>query len=612
MQPPYFKRGVRINLRTKTAQVEVLDDIFYKNFLGGKGIGALLLYNYLPRLIDPLSSENLILFLTGPFTGSSFPCSSRGVMVTKSPLTGAFLDCNIGGYFGKALKSTGFDYIVIEGNSENPIWVEINGQIVKFRNADKLWGLSTSETQAAIRREMQDSTVEVVTIGRAGERKVLFASACCGGRMFGRGGSGAVMGSKNLKAVAVKGSADTPWFRTNSFIDQVKKAREKIRTNPMTQKGGAFPKYGTTFTTEVTQNAGVLPTRNWQDGVFEGAELLFSEAFFERKIKSGTCFQCPIGCSRIVRTKEGKNDITTEGPEYETIYAFGSNCGIDDPNTIIEADLLCEEYGLDTISCGVVISFIMECSEKKILNGRYGGPFLKFGDSEGLLETIKLIGERKGFGRLLGEGVKRLSEEIGGETKGFAMCVKCLELPGYDPRGMKAMALLYATSDRGGCHLRGSTLRSELLGLPTPIDRFGYEGKAGLVAELQKIYTLMNIFSGCLFANFALTLADYSAALSSLFEESITPNDLLSLGKRVWDLTRLFNMHEGFSIEDDTLPTRLFEDPIPSGPSKGQIISRESFKAMKDEYYEIQRWDKKTGLPLANIEEYMMKLKKEN
>ena len=381
---------------------------------------------------------------------------------------------------------------------------------------------------------------------------------------------------------------------------------EPARSNPMTCKDGAFPKYGTTFTTEVTQNAGVLPTRNWREGIFEGAESLFSEAFFERKVKSATCFQCPIGCSRIVQTRDGEVNIRTEGPEYETIYALGSNCGIGDPDTIIKADLLCEEYGLDVISCGIVISFIMECTERRILNGRYGGLNLKFGDSEGLLETIKLIGERKGLGRGLGEGVKRLSEEIGGESKPFAMCVKGLELPGYDPRGMKAMALLYATSDRGGCHLRGSTFRSELLGLPKPIDRFGYEGKAGLVAELQKIYTLMNVFSECLFANFVLTLEDYSTALSALFEESINQNDLLLIGKRIWDLTRLFNCREGFTSEDDTLPDRLFDDPIPYGPSKGQVIDKYSFELMKKEYYEIQGWEIETGLPSLELQDYIL------
>ena len=486
------------------------------------------------------------------------------------------------------------------------MWIAIDGQKIEFKDAKNLWGLSTSQTQAILREEMEDNTVQVVTIGPAGEKRVLFASTSCGGRMFGRGGSGAVMGSKNLKAIAIKGSMDLPWFESSSFIQQAKKAREKIRANPLTQKNGPFQKYGTTFTTEVTQSAGVLPTRNWQEGVFEGAERVYSEAFFERKMRLATCFQCPIQCSRVVKTKEGIRGIKTEGPEYETIYALGSNCGINDPDTIIEADLLCEEYGIDTISCGVVISFVMECSEKKILNGRYGTPYLHFGDSEGLLEAIQLIGKREGCGRLLGEGVRRVSEEIGDETKHFAMCIKGLELPGYDPRGMKAMALLYATSDRGGCHLRGSTLRSELLGLPNPMDRFGYNGKAGFVAELQKIYTLMNVLSECLFANFALTLDDYSAALSSFFEETMTSKDLLSLGKRIWDLTRLFNCREGFSVEDDTLPSRLFDDPIPSGPSKGQVVDRHSFESMKDEYYEIQGWDRKTGRPSLDIGKYVI------
>jgi len=603
MQLPYFKRGARIDLTSNTFQTETLDDIFYKDFLGGKGIGAALLYNYLPPRTDPLSPQNIILFLTGPLTGSSFPCSSRGVLVTKSPLTGTFLDCNIGGYLGRALKSTGFDFLLIEGKSEVPIWIAVENQKIEFKDARHMWGLSTSQTEAFVRKELNDNKAQVVTIGPAGERRVLFASTCCGGRMFGRGGSGAVMGSKNLKAIAIKGSLNLPWFESPLFIQQAKTAREKIRANPLTQESGPFRKYGTTFTTEVTQSAGVLPTRNWQEGVFEGADRVYSEAFFERKIRSATCYQCPIQCSRVVQMKDGKRRIKTEGPEYETIYAFGSNCGINDPDTIIEADLLCEEYGMDTISCGVVISFVMECSEKKILNGRCGTPYLNFGDSTGLLEAIRLIGKREGYGRLLGEGVRRVSEEIGHETKHFAMCIKGLELPGYDPRGMKAMALLYATSDRGGCHLRGSTLRSELLGLPSPMDRFGYDGKAGLVAELQKVYTLMNVLSECLFANFALTLDDYSAALSSLFEEPMTSKDLLSLGKRIWDLTRLFNCREGFSVEDDTLPPRLFDDPLPSGPSRGQVVDRHSFESMKNEYYGIQGWDRKTGRPLLDIGE---------
>ncbi len=358
------------------------------------------------------------------------------------------------------------------------------------------------------------------------------------------------------------------------------------------------------FTVNVMQNMGVLPTRNWQDCVFAGAEKIFSNVFLERKARSTACFRCPIGCGGIVKITDEKPNIVARRPEYETIYAFGSNCGINDPDTIIEANNLCEEFGMDTISCGLTISFVMECSEKEILDGRSGGACLRFGDPEGLLETIRLIGNQEGYGKLLGRGTKRLAEEIGKETDRFAICVKGLELPGYDPRGMKGMALLYATSDRGGCHVRGSTLRAELLGMPVPVDRFAYEGKARLVTELQRHYALMNVYSECLFAGFALTIDDYSAALSALFEKSVTPIDLLSTGKRVWDVTRLFNCREGFSTEDDTLPKRLFEDPVPSGPSKGQVVDKGSFESMKKEYYGYQGWDTNTGIPFFDISSY--------
>ena len=604
MSLPFFKRGAVIDLTTKTTTVETLDDIFYEDFLGGKGIGAILLYNYLSAQTDPLSPHNIIVFLTGPLTGSSYPASSRATLVTKSPLTGTFLDSNIGGRFGRALKSTGFDYALIKGKADAPTWISISGQGIEYKSAGSMWGFTTSATEKAIKKEMNDDTVDVLTIGPAGEKEVLFASIACGGRMFGRGGSGAVMGSKNLKAIAIKGSLQPPWFKSVHFVQQVKKATEKIRFNQATKKGGVFPTYGTSFTLDVMQNMGVLPTRNWQECVFHGAEKIFSDAFLQRKVKATACFRCPIGCGGMVKVTDSEEDSITRRPEYESIYAFGPNCGINSPDTIIEANRLCEEFGMDTISCGLTISFIMECSEREILNGRSGNPYLRFGDSEGLLETVRLMGSREGSGKLLGSGTKRLSQEIGSETERFAMCVKGLELPGYDPRGMKAMALLYATSDRGGCHVRGSTLRSELLGLPVPVDRFAYEGKANLVAGLQKNYALMNIYSECLFAAFALTIDDYSAVLSSLFEKSITPGDLLSIGKRVWDITRLFNCREGFSVEDDTLPKRLFEDPVPSGPSKGQVVDRESFEAMKNEYYQIQGWDTKTGKPLIDTSDY--------
>lgn len=604
MQIPYFKRGLRIDLSSNSISFKKIDDCFYRTYLGGKGLGIVLLLNNLSPSTDPLSEGNKLIFLTGPLTASGFPCASRGVMVTKSPLTGTFLDSNIGGRFGRALKSTGFDFIMIEGKSPTPVWIDIYGDNIQINDATKLWGLTTNETSEQLMPQARNKRrAEVLTIGPAGERQVMFASISCGGRMFGRGGSGAVMGAKNLKAILLGGKEDMPWFNSKLFRDEIKKARGKLLSNPLTKKNGAFQKCGTTFTIEATQGAGVLPTRNWQESVFENADRLCAETFYERKIKSTTCFQCPIGCSRVVETR-GDNTIRNEGPEYETIFAFGANCGIDNPDVIIEADFLCEQYGLDTITCGSVIAFFMECSSKGLLSSIIGQAKIRFGDEERLLELIKRIGQRKGIGDLLATGVKRISEQLGPEAKRIAMCVKGLELPGYDPRGMKGMALLYATSDRGGCHLRGSTLRAELMGLPTPVDRFSYEGKPKMVVELQRAYTVMNVISECLFAGFALTMEDYAAALSALFEESITPNDLVSVGKRIWDLTRIFNYRAGFNPGDDTLPQRLFDDPVPSGPSKGHVIDRNAFQKMKQEYYAHQGWDEKTGIPFSYNEDY--------
>jgi aldehyde:ferredoxin oxidoreductase len=605
MQIPYFNRGARVNLSSKTVSIEKIDEIHYRRFIGGKGLGALLLLNNLSAGVDPLSPENVMIFLTGPLTGSPFPSSSRGVLVSKSPLTNTFLDSNIGGGFGRALKLVGLDYLIIEGKSESPVWLLVSDAGIFFKDARALWGRSTSETELAVKKEINQRGVEVATIGQSGEKKVYFASIACGQRMFGRGGAGAVMGSKNLKALAFVGQSELPWFKSNAFLNEVKKAREKLQSNPSTKKGGAFSQYGTSFTTAVTNSMGVLPTRNWQEGIFEKADSILGEEFFKKKSRSKTCYQCPVACSMIMKPDiEGDTESTIRRPEYETIYAFGPNCGISDVDTIIKANHLCEEYGLDTISCGVVISYLMECEQRGIITDIIHPPLPKFGDTDTLLETIKYIGEGGRPGNLLVKGVKRLSEAVGQGTQRFAMCVKGLELSGYDPRGMKAMALLYATADRGGCHVRGSTLRAELL--MNPNDRFIYDGKAALAAGMQPIYTMMNSYSGCLFSAFALTIDDYAAVLSTLYEDNITAQELIDTGKRIWNLTRYFNCREGFSRDDDTLPARLFEDPVPFGPTAGQVIDRERFEAMKDEYYELFGWDIKTGIPFIDAEEYRL------
>lgn len=603
MQIPFFQRGVRINLTSRDIKFENLDDIWYRKFLGGKGLGALLLFNNIGVSVDPLSAENMLIFLTGPLTGSSFPSASRGVVVTKSPLTGTFLDSNVGGNFGKALKSTGFDYLIIEGKAERPTWLLINDNGIFFKDAKSLWGKSTSETEIAVKKEVNQRGVEVAAIGPGGEQQVYFASIACGQRMFGRGGAGAVMGSKNLKALALLGRSELPWFKSEAFLIEARKAREKLQSNQSTKKGGVFPQYGTSFTTAVTNSMGVLPTRNWQEGIFEKVDSIQAEEFFKKKSRSKTCYQCPIACSMILKSEPDVDAASgMRRPEYETIYAFGPNCGISDLDVIIKANHLCEEYGLDTISCGVVISYLMECQQRGIISDAFPNPMPKFGDAYSLLTTINCIAKSGKTDNPLTKGVKRLSEAVGQGTERFAMCVKGLELPGYDPRGMKGMALLYATADRGGCHVRGSTLRAELL--MNPENRFAYDGKAALAAGMQPIYAMMDSYSGCLFSAFALVIDDYACALSTLFEENITTQNLIDAGKKIWNLTRYFNCREGFSRKDDVLPARLFEDPIPSGPTEGQVIDKARFEAMKDEYYEILGWDVKTGVPMIDPGEY--------
>lgn len=314
-------------------------------------------------------------------------------------------------------------------------------------------------------------------------------------------------------------------------------------------------------------------------------------------VRPQACFACPIGCSRETKAKIGDMEYLTEGPEYETIYALGSNCDIKAPEVIIAADKLCDDYGMDTISCGVAIGFAMECFEKGLISKKEtGGLELSFGNGDALLEAIHLMAKREGIGRLLSEGVKIASEKIGGSSA-FAMHVKGLELPGYDPRGMKGQSLTYALSDRGGCHLRSNTIRTELLGIPRVYERYGYEEKPEMIRDLQLNYATFDSLIACVFGAFAISIEDYADAVSAVTGMSIHFEELRLIAERAWNLTRLFNVREGFTRKDDTLPARLFSQPSTKGPSKGQVVDREAFEKMLDEYYEVVGWDRETGVP---------------
>ena len=596
----YMGKIARIDLTSGKASIEELKEEVARKYLGGKGLGAYLLYYSLRPHTEPCDPGNILIFAAGPLTGTSFPTASRGSVITRSPLTGTFLDSYAGGLFGPCIKYSGFDGLMITGKATSPVYLVVDNGRCSIHDARHLWGLSTSETETRLIGELKQADrdkMSIASVGPGAENGVRFSGIVTDRRMFGRGGAGTVMGSKNLKAIVLKGENRIEVADESGFKTVVKSCQQKIAEHPMTKRGGQFRRFGTMDTVDLTQETGTLPTRNWQENTFDHAEQITGTAFLKYVTRSRACYLCPIGCSRDTKALVGGSEYVTEGPEYETIFAFGSNCAIEDPSFIIAADKLCDEYGIDSISCGGVIGFAMECFERGLLPEREtGGLDLSFGNGEALLELIHLIGKREGIGRLLSEGVKIASEKIEGSSR-FAMHVKGLEPPGYDPRGMKGQALTYALSDRGACHLRSNTLRTELLGLPQPVDRYGYEGKAAMVRELQLTYVIFDSLIGCAFGGFAITQKDYVDGVAALTGWPFTLKELRQIAERTWNLTRLFNVREGFTRKDDTLPLRLFEEASSKGPSKGQVVDRIAFEKMLDDYYQIVGWDRLTGSP---------------
>ena len=589
-----------IDLTRATTETKDLDEDIARKYLGGKGLGAYLLYRHLKPDTNPLGPGNIMIFVTGPLTGTTFPTVSRSGVITKSPLTGTFLDSYSGGFFGTQMTWAGFDALVVTGMAAEPTYILVNNGKISLMDAQGLWGLSTSECEQQLKdahKTEEAERISVAAIGQAGENGVKFANIINEKRAHGRGGAGAVMGSKNLKAVVLKGDGKFPLADEPGFREIVKRCRKKIADHPMTGKGGVFPKMGTMMTVDLTQETGTLPTKNWQENTFGLSEKINGEAFLKYSVRPRACFACPIGCSRDTRALQRGREYITEGPDYETIYAMGSNCDIGDPEVIIAADRLCDDYGMDTISCGVAIGFAMECFERGLITREdTGGIELIFGNGDALLDTIVLIGKREGIGELLSEGVMRASGKIPG-TGDFAMHVKGLELPGYDPRGMKGQGLTYALSDRGGCHVRSNTLRTELLGLPEPIDRYGYTDKAAMVWNLQLAYATCDCIIACLFGAFAITPEDFAEAISAATGWDLTLEELRTIAERAWNTTRLFNVREGFTKQDDTLPGRLFAQSSTAGPSKGQGVDRDAFEKMIEDYYGVAGWDRATGIP---------------
>jgi aldehyde:ferredoxin oxidoreductase len=567
---------LHVNLSDRSIRRESLAPEIFKQYLGGRGLGVKLLFDNLDPGTDALSPENLLVFAVGPSTATRVPTGGRFVVVTKSPTTGTIFDSHAGGYFGAQLRRAGFAAVVLHGKSETPVYLWINNDDVEIRDASKIWGKDVYDATDALLQET-DSKAQVACIGPAGEKLGLMAAIMTDKhRAAGRGGVGAVMGSKNLKAIVAKGTGDVGVHDPERLKTAIEWSRRLIKKNAVTNK--SLPVYGTPVLVSVANELGMLPTNNFQEGTFNDAEGVSGEKLLER-FSAGTynCHGCPIGCGRVSQVQGRK----VGGPEYESLWALGPQCGINDLEWITIANDRCNHLGLDTISVGSTIGAAMELVEK----GKLDAP-LKFGETDGVLDIIEDLGHMRGLGAEMSEGSKRLAERYGAPE--LAMQVKGLEIPAYDPRGAQGHALGYATSNRGGCHLRSYLIGPEVLGSPVLVDRDRPDGKADLVMLYQDLSAAMDCMIVCRFTNFAWPVDVYAEMISAGTGIELTGRDLLQLGARIYNLERLFNLREGFTAKDDTLPPRFFK-PLPEGNSRNRVVHLEEMLA---EYYKLRGWDK--------------------
>lgn len=578
-----------------SCRTEPLDPLFLRRLIGGRGYGAYLLYRLTDPGVKPLDPANPFILSTGPLTGTPL-AGSKFVSITKSPLTGLFLDSYSGGELAGEIKYAGYDHLVIQGRAARPVYLYVENEKIELRDAAPLWGMTTLQAEEALKRELGQEAKILVT-GPAGENAVPFACVCTDYyHQSGRGGVGAVMGSKNLKAIAVKGSRGIPIDDTAGLAQFRQYLNEKFKKS---QYGALRVKYGTAYTTVSISSIGVLPTRNFQQATFEDIEKINCFTLNEKIWESNHgCLGCQAPCMNYVRARKGK--IRLVGPEYETIALLGSNVGVNDIERIAEFNELCDAYGLDTISCGNVIAFAMECFERGLIDRKTAdGLDLRFGNAEAVAVLIPRIARREGLGDLLADGVKKAAQRIGRGSEHFAIHVKGMEIPGYEPRGAFPMGLAYATATRGGCHRRAKPV--EIPKDRFQYDNFGYAGNAEMVKKLQDFREPVHCGILC----DALLRFCFEADMKDVAEmyrlvvgwEDVSPQELSLIADRIYTLTRCYNVREGIRRQDDTLPPRILYDPLPDGPGKGKVIGDANLNRMLDEYYELRGWDKETGIP---------------
>lgn len=578
---------LRVNLTEQTIQKEALDLDMARKYIGGRGLGTKIMMDEVDPNVDPLSPENKLLFVTGPLTGTPTPTGGRYMVVTKGPLTGTIASSNSGGKWGAELKMAGYDVIIFEGKAEKPVYLAIEDDKVELRDAGHLWGKIVDDTTADILKEMPEKT-KVSCIGPAGEKLSLMACIMNDvDRAAGRTGVGAVMGSKNLKAIAVRGTGKVELADEEGLAAVVKEHTKMLRENGVTGEG--LPTFGSAVLVNIINESGILPTNNFQTSQADYAEEISGERMTEKYLKrKHPCYRCPIGCGRWIELdgKEGG------GPEYETLWAFGSDCGVDNIEDIMRANFLCNELGIDTISMGATIAAAMELYQEGLIKDEeLEGMPLEFGNGEAMVEWTRRTGLREGFGDKMADGSYRLTDSYG--RSDLSMTVNKQELPAYDPRGVQGQGLSYATSNRGGCHVRGYLISPEILAAPEAIDRFTTEGKATWTKIFQDLTAVIDSVGLCLFTSFALGATQYREMLNAATGQNLTDEELMEAGDRVWNIERLFNLKAGIDPKNDTLPKRLLEDPVADGPSKGYITD---LKTMLPQYYKERGWDE-GGVP---------------
>jgi len=585
-------RLLRVDLTSgKFADQLVPKDDLLK-YMGGRGLAAKVLYQENKTKIDAFDPENRLIFMTGPYTGTYGSFTGFYNVTTKSPLTGAILSAHSGGHWGPMLRRTGYDGIVLFGRASKPVYLLLTDDGAELRTAADLWGKDVFETIDAL--EERHHKAKATVIGPAGEKRARIAAIMNDHhRAAGRGGAGAVMGSKNLKAIVVHGTKEVPQADPDRLKETFKEATKTVK-----EKSAAFAKYGTSMVVGITGKAGVIPTKNLHTGYFPDFEKIGGDALInEHFVKNMACARCPLHCGN--KTKAEKDyQVETEGPEYETLAMFGANLENSNLESIIMANDLCNRYGIDTISCADTIACAVDMFDKNIISEKEtGGIKLSWGDHRTMVRLVEMTGKGEGFGAAIGEGSKRLAAAHGSEAEKCSMNVKGMEFPGYDPRGIQGMSLAFATSTRGACHLRATMYVPELF--QGTVDRFTVKGKAKPLKDMQELFTVLDCMVLCKFGArnaFANSWDNLTMLVNAATGHGYDVDGLKQVGERVWTLERLFNLREGLSKKDDTLPDRLFTVPIHDGPSKGAVVNRADFESELEAYYAVWGWSPE-GVP---------------